>query len=351
MSWLPTPSEERWIALARSLGRNPRAAPFAQHTGGWRTAHTWSRCVLFILGIVATIMLMIIGSHSWPALENLITALVSIGLAEWLIIRQRHFASGIEEALEIAGLSVIAEYLWANHPSASLVGALQCVAFGIAGFRLLNPLFTTGAALALVLALDAPPLRAGLACYGMGLAALVAGAYRFRRPSHDRMLDYLVIVMPVAGYLWSASRHGLSSAADYRHATFTDLLVPASPLLYGAAALAMGIGRRTHSPIIAAMLCVACCAYELRKLTGLSLEVRLILWGSALLFISMTLERYLRVPRRGITSRALGADRDPHPITELVGSAMLTPGPAAVDSPASFAGSGRSGGAGASGTF
>ena len=48
-------------------------------------------------------------------------------------------------------------------------------------------------------------LARNLACIGpltiMAVLALLAGAVRLERPSHDRLLDWLVIVMPVAGYL------------------------------------------------------------------------------------------------------------------------------------------------------
>src|SRR5256885_6949035 len=58
------------------------------------------------------------------------------------------------------------------------------------------PLSRSLAVLTFLLALKAPASVEGLLCYGVGLAALAAGAYRFRRPSHDLVLDFLVVVMP-----------------------------------------------------------------------------------------------------------------------------------------------------------
>jgi hypothetical protein len=344
----PTPSQERWLTLARRFRGNARVTVSSADTGGWRTANLPSRCALFVLGLIAAGMIGVITTKLGPKGALVAAGLVSIAMAEWLILARRHFWSGIDEALEIAGLTLLAFEGWSRLAwSASAGERLVCVAFAIAGLRLLNPLFTTLAALALVLALDLPPSAAGLLSYGIGLTALMAGAYRFRRPSHDRMLDWLVIVMPVAGYLWSASRN---AAIDYLHAGAAAWIVPISPLVFAVIALATGLRRRTHAPIVAFMLCVACAAYELRRLTGLSLETRLILWGCVLLCASIALERYLRVTRGGVTSRPPRDEGESTGILGLAGSAVLAPqSPQAA--PSLEGGGGRFGGAGASGEF
>jgi hypothetical protein len=279
------------------------------------------------------------------------TGLVSVAVAEWLILARRHFWSGIEEALEVAGLTMLAFECWSCAGWSESVGALfVCAALAVAGLRLLNPLFTTLSALAFVLALDAPPLGAGLVCYGIGLAALFAGAYHFRRPSNDMMLDWLVVVMPVAGYVWSAARN---VATDYLHAGASAWLVPICPLVFGAIALAAGLWRRAHAALVAFMLCVACSAYELRRLTGLSLETRLIVWGWVLLLVSIALERYLRTARSGITSRPVRAEGDSAGILGIAGSAVLTAQSAPQKASPSFegGGGGRFGGGGATGEY
>jgi hypothetical protein len=282
----------------------------------------------------------------------LVTAgLVSIAVAEWLILSRRHFWSGIEEALGIAGLTMLAFECWSHVGWSESAGArFVCVALAIAGLRLLNPLFTTLAVLTFVLALDAPPLGSGLVCYGIGIAALSAGGYRFRRPSHDLMLDWLVVVMPVAGYLWSASHGSLSVATDYLHAAPSAWIVPLCPLAFACVALAVGLLRRVHAPIVALMLCVACTAYELRRLTGLALETRLIIWGCLLLLVSIILDRYLREPRGGITSRKV-RDDDSVGILGIAGSAVLTPHSPPKAEPLFEGGGGRFGGGGATGRY
>jgi hypothetical protein len=307
-----------------------------------------------VLGLIGAGMIGIISLRLGPTGALVIAGLASIAVAEWLIVARRHFWSGTEEGLEVAGLIMLAvECIDRVGWSSESVGArFVCAAFSIAGLRLLNPLFTTLAALALVLALDAPSLEAGLMCYGIGLAALFAGAYRFRRPSNDSMLDWLIVVMPVAGYLWSASRTSLSVATDYFHATSSAWIVPLCPLTFAGVALAVGLSRRAHAPIVAFMLCAACTAYELRRLTGLSLEIRLVVWGCVVLLFSIILERYLRVPRGAITSRPLREDGDSIGLLRIAGSAALSPHtPQPMGTHSFEGGAGRFGGGGASGTY
>jgi hypothetical protein len=355
VSLRPTPAEERWITLAQQLHRGFRVAPFAERTGGWKVAGLPSRCTFFLLGLVAAGMISVIVGELQQATDFLIIAgFISLAMAEWLIVNRRYFWSGIEEALEIAGLLMLFYECWIHMSLKVSAGAylLGGAAFAIAGMRLLNPLFTTLAALAFVLALKTSALGAGLLCYGIGLAALTAGAYRFRRPSHDLMFDALVVVMPVAGYLWSASPHGVLTAVDYLHGKPSAWLVPICSLTFAGIALVIGLLRRAHAPLIAFILGVACTAYELRALTGLALEVRLIAWGCVLLLVSVALERYLRVPRSGITSRQLRDEGDQVGMLGMAASAVLTPhSPPVKASPSFEPGGGRFGGGGASGSY
>ena len=127
--------------------------------------------------------------------------------------------------------------------------------------------------------------------------------------------------------------------------------MPVSLLVFAVIALATGLRRRTHAPLVAFMLCVACIAYELRGLTGLPLEARLILWGCVLLCASIALERYLRVTRRGITSRQVREDGDSAGILGMAGSVVLTPQSSPQAAPTFEGGGGRFGGGGASGEF
>lgn len=348
MKLRPTPCEERQLTLARRLRRNPRELPFSDHTGGWRTAGLPTRCTFFVLGLVAAGMLEIITEQLEPAGALVTAGIASIAVAEWLILSRRHFWSGIEEALGAAGFIMLALECWSRAGWSESAGAwFVCAGFTITGLRLLNPLFTTLATLAFVQALGASPLASGLVCYGIGAAALIAGGYRFRRPSHDLMLSWLVVVMPIAGYLWSVSDPSLSMVRDYLHATPSAWIVPLCPLAFSGVALAVGLLRRVHAPIVAFMLCVTCTAYELRGLTGFALETRLIVWGCVLLLVSIILDRYLREARGGVTSRKV-SDRDEWArILAIGGSAVLTPHSPSKSAPSFEGGGGSFGGGGA----
>ncbi len=350
MTMRPTPPEERWLALARRLRRNPKEAPFSEHIGGWRTARLPSRCTFFVLGLIAAGMIGIIAARLVPTGALAIAGLASIATAEWLILARRHFWSGIEEALEVAGLCMLL-FEWVGSGNWNGINWVAWVAFAVAGLRLLNPLFTTLSVLAFVTAINAPPFGSGFVCYGVALTALVAGSYWLRRPSHDLMLDSLVVVMPVAGYLWSSSRSGLSVATDYLHAAPSAWIVPLCPVVFAVVSLAVGLSRRAHAPILAFMLCLACTAYDLRGLTGLSLEIRLIVWGCALLVVSIILERHLRAARAGITSRRLSADGASVGILGLAGGAVLTPLSAPKAASSFEGGGGQFAGGGSTGEY
>jgi hypothetical protein len=353
MIFRPTSSHERWLVLVHRRILSPSSAPAAEHSGGWRTANLWTRSAFFILGLVAVLMTMLIGSHLWPGAATILAGTVALIAGEWLMVGRRQFGCGIEESLEVSGITVLAYELWSRlHASETIGFGFLGAVLAIAGFRVLNPVLTTLSALAFIMALGAAPLGAGLACYAIAVVALMASLRSFRRPSYARMLDYLVIVMPVAGYIWSASRHDIWTAVDYRHAPFSQWLVPACSFAFAAIAFASGLRRRVHPPLIAGMLCAACCAYELRRLTGLSLEARFVIWGCALLLISTRLERYLRVPRRGFISGPLSGSVRSADALEIAGVAVLTPSAAPSGATPSFeGGGGQFGGGGAEGRY
>jgi uncharacterized membrane protein YgcG len=163
------------------------------------------------------------------------------------------------------------------------------------------------------------------------------------------MLDWLVVTMPLCGYLWLAE--GSLAPVLPAHAPLW-LLVP-----FGAAALIVGIRRRAHAPLAAFMVCIACMAYELRNVTGLPLEARLIFWGGAALLLSLGLGRYLRTPRGGVSSNREAGDDELSDLLQLAGAGVLAPhGPraphAAPQAEAAFeGGGGTGGGGGASGGY
>jgi uncharacterized membrane protein YgcG len=167
------------------------------------------------------------------------------------------------------------------------------------------------------------------------------------------MLDYLVIAMPLAGFLWVEERVPPITLATLRAAGVAELATLGVPLAFAGAALAAGLRRRRHAPLLTFLVCVACVGYALRTLTGLALEARLIVWGSVALGITIALDRWLRTPRTGITSAPLSADSKALALVELAGAANLSPaGPAGGPAEPSFKGGGGTfGGGGASGNY
>jgi uncharacterized membrane protein YgcG len=236
--------------------------------------------------------------------------------------------------------------------------------FATAGLRLLNPAFTTLAAVAMSFAVTLVAganysewhtgvnVLRGVLCFAVAFLALAAGAFHFKRPSHDRMLDWLVLAMPLAGYLWASSGHVASAPVDYLHDhTLVRLVAPLAPLAFGITAFFVAIRRRTHAPLLAFMICIACVAYELRALSGLSLQTRLIVWGSVTLLVTAALERFLRTPRGGITSQKMSDRKGPSSLLQLAGTAALTPHTHPAESPTFQGAGGHAGGGGASGTY
>ncbi len=357
----PSVAAERWIEAAARLGLAPASPAIAPRLEGWRTVGLVTRAALGLRGVAAaglTAGLVSVLSMPRPAL---VTGLLAVGAAEWLIAKHRLTRAGIEEGLFVCGALALAYeiYRLAGDPARAewllLAGALL-----LAGLRLLNPLFTTAAALAAVAAIhqgtaagSPPDLARGGTCLAIGALALAGGALRFERPSLDRLLDWLVIAMPVAAYVWLSSGTLDGPGVDYRHAAgWRPWCVPLLPFAYGIAALATGLRRRAHAPLLAAMLCAACVGVELRRLSGWALETRLVVWGTLLLVAAVALERSLRTPRRGIVSTRLGPDAGHARLLDLAGAAALTPGqPAAPPGPGFRGGGGGFAGGGASGDW
>jgi hypothetical protein len=350
----PSADEERWLALAARLPSVHDARSIAESSGHWKTIGWMKRSALFLLGIVcAALTYIVLELMHLPGAPWICAALL-LGAAEWLIVGRRLFGCGIEELLEAASLVIVAifavDFWHGRHDSMTLL--LIAVAFALAGLRLLNPLFSTVSVISLSAAIhefivqqghSSPSAAAWLSgglCFVVGTAALAGCMIEFRRPSYDRMVDWLVVAMPVCGYLWI----GVGGSAPS-----SVWLTAALLLAFGGAALAVGVRARLHAPLGAFMLCAGCLAYELRRISSLSVQERLLLGGGAVLLIAVALDRYLREPRRGITSRQLETDDSLDPL-QLAGTLALAPhGPAGPDG--FKGGGGTSSGGGASGNY
>lgn len=351
------------MRAAAQLGLRRDAPGMIGRCGDWTSATLIARCAFFALGVLAAGLTAAVFALSHVPAYLLVTALIAILAAEWLILHQHLFAAGIEEALEGIGWVMMA--LQVIHPFANSTAIrdpfLIALAFAVAGSRLLNPLFITLSVVALSFAVEAagaphaaasvgPAAMAALFCFAVAWAALLMGGVEFQRPSYDRMLEWLIVALPPAGYLWVQSKNGAGLTLELlRQAPARG--IPALVLLtFGIAALVAGIRRRRHAPLLTFMVCVACLAYELRRLTGLPPEVKLIAWGSLVLLPTLALDRHLRTPRGGVTSRRFD-EPSPFDLLQFAGAGVLTPNSVQNSGAAFKGGGGAGGGGGASGSY
>ncbi len=369
--WRPTPDEERWLEVEARLRGSIARGAVGSRAGGWRITGPFARLALFVLGVLAaglTTAILGLGDE-----ESLLAAgLIAAVTAEWLKVGRRLQASGIEEGLCAAGYLLLG--LWLVSKTHGLLGVsgfsgwslAAVVAGAAAGFRVLNPLLTT---LAAVVFLDwfgsTPVAHAVDATAGEGMAAFVLacaataaalgiGARDFRRPAHDRMLDWLVVVLPVFGYWQQASWHVLSVVSGAPGTGTVRLLTATLLLVLAVTSLVVGVRRRRHAPLLAFLACTACLAAELLHATEWPPEFWLVLYGCVALGGAAVVDRYLRRPRAGITSSKLTDREGPLDLLQIVGAAIATQQSSPQPSPAEPVASpheGRFGGGGASGSF
>ena len=352
----PTVSEERWLVLADRYLALQAAVEQQGKGGGWKTSTWLGRCLGFVLGLVGTGMLagVLLQPSALPAVW-LVGGLMLVMAAEWMVAKRRVFRTGVEEALYLCGaVAIVGQLLvWSTGNNEALGAALIATAVLLAGWRLLNPLFTTLAAVGYSLAIsliggslfggNLYMREAAVACVVLAVGALVAGGRKWRRPSHDGMFDGLVIAMPWLAYGWLVQYNGSSTVATHGVA-----LAVALPFL--VVNIFVGVRRRQHAPLVGMLGNLACVAYSMYRLEPWPMYWQLIAAGAVLLAVAVLLERQLRNRSKGITSRAIeepaGVD-----LMQVVGSAHLSPVPGSPP-PAGVQGQGGEfGGGGASGRF
>ena len=326
MTFLPTVAEERLMAVG---------APVP-----WKSFAIFPRIGFFILSSICAAALsgFIAATFRSGHAGALIAGVMAIAAAEILIGRFRFFAAGLEEALWFVGVMEIAGRFIPVGASWETWLTVFGVASLVAAVRLLNPFCAVLGAVLI------PFLFGSLAAPFCALIALVALALLplpRRRPSIEHTIGALAVVMPLAAYLFA------------KDGTFVfDPLVAGALLLYAVGALIVGVHFRLHAPLLALFPTLGCLAYEVRELSGLSLEARLIVWGSVLLGVSIAVERYLKTPRHGITSRQLRDDKLGD-LLQLAGTVAIAPHdkPAEHGGPRLESGGSSFGGAGTGGDF
>jgi hypothetical protein len=353
----PTASEERWLAAKERFG-DAVAGP--ARTGGWRTSRLFARIAFFFLGALtcgaAWGFFALIGN--WRA-GAFIAGAASLAVGELLIGGKRFFRSGLEEALHACGVALVGVALLPDNPDQTTVGIVLTAAAAIVAFRLLNPLFLAAAACAGAWTVNelTNSVAAAALCWIGAVVVWLALTKRFARPSSEAMLSWLALVLPVLGWLWSKKfdfdpwhylwRGGMT-ASD-----FASAASPLTLLVAIAVSLTLGLRYRHHALLLASMLCTGMLAFELRALTGASLEQRFAVEGAILLVVSSLIERRLRGRTTGITSDPIAPTSDAAKLMELaVTVTMAAAQQGSTDTkPTMDPGGGQFGGAGASGGF
>lgn len=350
----PTVKEERWFTLA--LRYRALRTPVEQlgQGGPWKTTTWLARCLGFLLGLLATGMFA--GMLAPFPSPWLVGGLVMMAVAEWLVAQRRVIHSGVEEAVYLCGaIAAVAQILvWNRSGGHEEVGvALIAAAVLLVGWRLLNPYITTLAAALFSLAVAMSrghlfggglrEMEAGLFCSALAVGALIASGREWQRPSTDRMLNGLVVVMPWLAFVWFAIWSGFSSPL---RAQVALALAAGFFVLYAVT----GILRRAHAPLIGALGLLVCTAWALRQIVIWPLHWQLIAAGGVLLVAAIVIDRQLRGRSEGITSRQLeessGLD-----LLQVAAAAHLAPKPGEAPAPGMQGQGGGFGGGGASGRF
>jgi hypothetical protein len=350
----PTVNEERWITLSQRFAVLRQKVEQDGHCGSWKTTTWLARCLGFVLGLLATGMFAgILAPFHSPWLFGGVVMMV---VAEWLVAQRRVINSGVEEAVYLCGAiaAVVQILLWNRSGGHEEVGVvLIATAVLLVGWRLLNPFITTLAAaiFSLAVAISSGSLfgggmremQAGAFCAALALAALIAGGWQWQRPSHDRMLDGLVIVMPWLSYGWLAAWTG-SQASQRAQVTLAIVLG------FFLLCVIVGVRRRMHAPLIGALGLLICTAWALRHFVLWALHWQLIVAGGLLLVGAILIDRLLRPRLEGVTSRPLQEVAGLE-LLQVAAAAHLAPRPGDAP-PAPVQGQGGGfGGGGASGRF
>ena len=345
----PTPSEERRIAMAGRAKRWERAG-FVTHeekeaieAAGktmWRTARLPPRLGFFVLTWIALLALgAFIGLFTAGA-GPVIVGFGGLVFAEILILDRHFFRSGIEEALWLGGLAEIVRELWLVLPLETTAAVLLCIAavLLVAGLRLLNwMMMLAGLAflIASVASFTGTLVAAGLA---MSVLTLVAAAMQLRnleRPFWEKLSAWIAVLGPLAAAV--LTRYESVSLAIAIAAAFAVLL------------LLFGIAYRSHALIAGGALSGLFLGVEAFIAIEMAIEWELIAGGAVAFAVAALLDRWLRTPRRGITSHPL--DREGFgALTELGIIGLIAPSP--LPEAAHREGEGGAfGGAGASGEY
>jgi len=290
----PTIAEERAEAVHKIVPSQPESP--------WRHNGLLLRIVFTVLAAIAVSAAF--GFFTLLSLpKGILTAMLAIGAAEWLIAEHRFFRTGVESSLWLCGTFAFIFGL----PSQGKVEAILvfAAAAALSGWRMRNAFFGVFAAILVVAYVAAKwnhaPILSMIAAALIAIPSAFALRRVWQRPSNERLFAGLALAMPVAGYLCTVF------ARLFR--TFVmDVQVAAVLGITAAILLAAGIAWRDRVLLISATLSIACAAIELRQLFHSPAEAKLIGAGIIVIAIAVTLERRLRGKTRGLVVTAVATN-------------------------------------------
>lgn len=251
-----------------------------------RTYGIFLRATLFVLTLIGIAGLYFFFDQIDLPRRGIATGILSIAVAEILILARRWWWTGVEEALWIGGVyALISELPSSGTPEAMLV---MGGAAAVAGARVRNPLFGAIAAGFLAFYFEKRFDLGVVAALVIALMAAFALLRTWRRPSNEFLCIAIAVALPLAGY----------SAADpiWRNATI------ALYFAYGAVTLFLAIRHRHHAFFVAAGIGIAIASIELVRTIDVPLEAKLATGGLLLLAGSWLTSRALRERTAGIVA-------------------------------------------------
>lgn len=236
-----------------------------------------AQAVFFVLTAVG------IGAFYAMTDAKLVTAVLCIAVAEYLILGRNWFYTGVEAALWIGGLlSALSMLPNTGAPEANLLIAL---CFAIAAARVRQPLFGGAAAFFVAQYLERRFDLGTLAALAIAGAALVALYRVWKRPSNEWLFIVLLVGMPLAGW----------SFADRQWLWITFALYS----LFSAVCFASALVKRHHAMFAGAASAAIVAGVKAHDIFHPPEELSLAVAGSLLLLASLAVSRALRGRTRG----------------------------------------------------
>jgi MFS family permease len=288
-NWFPGPSaaEERAEAVRRLVPGAPETR--------WRHYGMLLRIVFTVFAAIAVSACF--GFFSLLLLpKGYITAILAIGVSEWLIRQHRVFRTGVESSLWLCGTFAFIFGL----PSQGKVEAILvfAAAAALSGWRMRNAVFGILAAVLVVVYVaakwDHTPLLVMSAAALIAITSALALRHVWQRPSTERLFAGLALTMPIAGYLCTIVLRAFKPgfAMNVRVAAIAGV----TALIF----LIAGIAWRDRVLLVSAAFSIALATIELRDLFDYPAESKLIIGGVLLIAVAAALSRVLRGATRGL---------------------------------------------------